>query len=77
MKRILLFTMMCLFGLFSLNAQETSFFYDFEDGTLNGWNVSKGSGSTGPDWAVGSGSYYGGQGDSYAAYSMSYGLAPN
>lgn len=75
MKRILLFTMMCLFGLFSLNAQETSFFYDFEDGTLNGWNVSKGSGSTGPDWAVGSGSYYGGQGDSYAAYSMSYGTS--
>ena len=75
MKRILLFTMMCLFGLFSLNAQETSFFYDFEDGTLNGWNVSKGSGSTGPDWAVGSGSYYGGQGDSYAAYSLSYGTS--
>ena len=75
MKRILFFTMMCLFGLFSLNAQETSFFYDFEDGTLNGWNVSKGSGSTGPDWAVGSGSYYGGQGDSYAAYSMSFGTS--
>ncbi len=52
MKRILLFTMMCLFGLFSLNAQETSFSYDFEDGTLTGWRVYQGSGATGDNWQV-------------------------
>lgn len=52
MKRILLFTMMCLFGLFSLNAQETSFSYDFEDGTLTGWRVYQGSYATGDNWKV-------------------------
>lgn len=66
--------MMCIFGLFgSLNAQETTFFYDFEDGTLNGWNVHHTYGASAPDWAIGSGAYYGGQGDSYGVYSMSYG----
>lgn len=72
MKRILLFTMMCLFGLFSLDAQETSFFYDFEDGTLNGWNVSKSPESTSPGWAITSDVYYAGQDDSYGVYSPSY-----
>ena len=36
MKRILLFTMMCLFGLFSLNAQET---ISIGDGDVSNYNV--------------------------------------
>ena len=38
MKKFLLFTVMCLLGLFgTLKAQETKFSTDFEDGTLTGW----------------------------------------
>ena len=34
MRKFLLITMMCLFGLFTVNAQETSFSYNFDDGAF-------------------------------------------
>ena len=64
--------MMCLFGLFTVNAQETSFFYDFNDSSLEGWTVFQEEGSTSPNWAIGEGSKYGGKGDTPCVYSMSY-----
>ena len=54
---------MCILGLFTVRAQETSFFYDFEDGTLEGWNVFQDAGATSNNWAIGSGAYYGGVND--------------
>ena len=76
MRKHLLLTIMCLFGLFTppyaVNAQETSFFYDFNDSSLEGWNVFQESEATSPNWAIGSGSYYGGNEESPCVYSMSY-----
>ena len=77
MRKFLLLTAMCLFGLFTVNAQETSFFYDFNDGTLEGWNVFQESGATSENWAIGGddyseqGFYYGTDG-TLCIYSASY-----
>ena len=53
----------------------SSFSFDFEDGKLDGWKVFQGSGASSNNWKIGSGSYYGGQGDGYGVYSLSYGTS--
>ena len=44
--------MMCLFGLFTVNAQETSFSYNFDDGALTGWRTFTGDGNVGNGWSI-------------------------
>jgi hypothetical protein len=59
MKKNLLLIIMCILGLFTVRAQETSFFYDFEDGTLAGLRAFAGEGSDAPLlWTVTNDSYY-------------------
>ena len=53
MKKVLLLTVMCVLGLFGVRAQETSFFYDFNEGSLDGWRVFQEEGATSPNWAIG------------------------
>ena len=53
MKKVLLLTVMCVLGLFGVRAQETSFFYDFNEGSLEGWRVFQEEGATSPNWAIG------------------------
>ena len=74
MRKILLFTVMCLFGFFNLNAQETTFSYDFNDGSLEEWNVFQGADASAdcPNWAIGtSDDFRGGPDGSKTIYSMS------
>ena len=52
MRKFLLITMMCLFGLFTVNAQETSFSYNFDDGALTGWRTFTGDGNVGNGWSI-------------------------
>ena len=54
MKKLLLLTVVCVLGLFgTLRAQENSFSFDFNDGTLTGWRVFKGSfQATADDWHI-------------------------
>lgn len=69
MKKILLFTVMCVLGLFgTLKAQETTFSTDFEDGALTGWRVFKGEYSTSDNWQVAEGK---GKDGTYGIYSAS------
>ena len=55
----------------------SSFSFDFNDGTLDGWRVFQGSGASGNNWSIGGdetsedGYYYGTNG-SYCIYSASY-----
>ena len=53
MKKVLLLTVMCVLGLFGVRAQETSFFYDFNEGSLDGWRVFQEEGATSPNWEIG------------------------
>ena len=53
----------------------SSFAFDFENAALDGWRVFQGSGASSNNWKIGSGSYYGGQGDGYGVYSLSYGTS--
>ena len=75
MKKFLLLTVMCVLGLFgTLRAQETSFSYDFEDGTLTGWRAYQGEGtSTANAWQVAEGK---GVDGSMGIYSYSCKLVP-
>ena len=53
----------------------SSFAFDFENAALDGWRVFQGSGASSNNWKIGNGSYYGGQGDGYGVYSLSYGTS--
>ena len=46
----------------------TTFYYDFEDGKMDGWKTIDADGN-GTNWALAHGSYGGGVGDSYGLYS--------
>ena len=48
----------------------SSFYFDFEDGSMTGWRTFSGEGNTAPAWAVSTVSDY--YGDGPALYSMSY-----
>ncbi len=52
MKKVLLLAMMCVLGLFTVKAQETSFSYNFDDGALTGWRTFTGEGNYGNGWAI-------------------------
>ena len=73
MKKYLLLTVMCVLGLFgTLRAQETSFSYDFNDGTLTGWNTIDADGD-GFGWELAPPSNnYSGVDDTYGVVSMTY-----
>lgn len=74
MKKVLLLTAMCLIGLFTVKAQETSFSYNFDDGSMTGWETfQKSNMADGPNWAVSDAddTYYSGYNNSRCIYSMS------
>ena len=52
MKKVLLLTVMCVLGLFTVRAQETSFSYNFDDGALTGWRTFTGEGHVGEGWGI-------------------------
>ena len=76
MKKFLLLTVMCVFGLFTLNAQETSFSYNFDDGTFAGWRTFDADGAYCLGWQISPddpilGSYYHGTDGTKCAVSVS------
>ena len=84
MKKVLLLAMMCVLGLFTVKAQETSFSYNFDDGALTGWRTFTGEGNVGngwgispvlPSYAAAYQPYYFGTDESNCLVSMSYDLA--
>ena len=50
----------------------SEFFYDFNDSSLEGWNIFQGSAATGEGWALGSGAANGGNGDTPCVFSASW-----
>ena len=52
MKKLLLLAIACVMGLFTMNAQETSFSYNFDDGALTGWRTFTASGHVGNGWEI-------------------------
>ena len=73
MKKLLLLTVMCVLG-FCLNAQKTTFSYNFDDGLMNGWETfQKSSMADGPNWAVSqeNDTYYSGYNNTRCIFSMS------
>ena len=84
MKKVLLLAMMCVLGLFTVKAQETSFSYNFDDGALTGWRTFAGEGNVGngwgitpvlPSYAADYQPFYFGTDESNCLVSMSYDLA--
>ena len=77
MKKVLLLTVMCVFGLFALNAQETTVVsYDFNDGSLAGWTLNDGDGD-GEGWGLQPpGSSYAGVDNTYGLFSATYTTKP-
>ena len=73
MKKYLLLTVLCVLGLFgTLKAQQTTFSYDFESGTLDGWYNIDADGD-GNQWQVAPPNNNGaGVGNSYGIVSYAY-----
>lgn len=72
MKRILLITLCCVFGLMmTANAQETTFSYDFNDNSFDGWMGYDADGD-GHQWELHNSTVSGGMDASYGIYSSCY-----
>ena len=70
MRKTLLLAL-CLFGLFTTNAQETTFFYDFNDNEFTGWQGYDADGD-GYTWELHNSTISGGMNNSYGGYSSCY-----
>ena len=72
MKKLLLFVIACTLGLFgTVSAQETSFNYDFNDGSLAGWRLIDHNGD-GYNWGASNSTAFGGVDGTYGLYSSCY-----
>lgn len=77
MRKFLLLTLICALGFFgNLNAQETSFSYNFDNGSMEGWRVFQVSAQAdGDNWAITPASdngYYVGCQNTKCVFSISY-----
>lgn len=70
MRKTLLLAL-CLFGLVTINAQETTFFYDFNDNEFTGWQGYDADGD-GYNWELHATSTSGGMDGTYGVYSSCY-----
>ena len=70
MRKTLLLAL-CLFGLVTINAQETTFFYDFNDNEFTGWQGYDADGD-GYNWELHATSTSGGMNGTYGVYSSCY-----
>ena len=72
MKRNLLIMMCCVFGLLmTINAQEITFKYDFNDNSFNGW-VGYDADGDGHQWELHNSTVSGGMDGTYGVYSSCY-----
>ena len=72
MKKLLLFVIACTLGLFgAVNAQETSFYYDFNDASVDDWTKIDADGD-GNNWGISSNGIYAGYEGSAGLYSSCY-----
>ncbi|MBR3915290.1 MAG: choice-of-anchor J domain-containing protein, partial [Bacteroidales bacterium] len=62
---------LCLFGLVTINAQETTFFYDFNDNEFTGWQGYDADGD-GYNWELHATTISGGMDGTYGVYSSCY-----
>lgn len=70
MRKTLLLAL-CLFGLVTINAQETTFFYDFNDNEFTGWQGYDADGD-GYNWELHATTISGGMDGTYGVYSSCY-----
>ena len=70
MRKTLLLAL-CLFGLVTINAQETTFFYDFNDNEFTGWQGYDVDGD-GYNWELHATTISGGMDGTYGVYSSCY-----
>ena len=70
MRKTLLLAL-CLFGLVTINAQETTFFYDFNDNEFTGWQGYDADGD-GYNWELHNTTISGGMDGTYGLYSSCY-----
>lgn len=70
MRKTLLLAL-CLFGLVTINAQETTFFYDFNDNEFTGWQGYDADGD-GYNWELHATTISGGMDRTYGVYSSCY-----
>lgn len=70
MRKTLLLAL-CLFGLLTTNAQETTFFYDFNDNEFTGWQGYDADGD-GYNWELHNTTISGGMDGTYGVYSSCY-----
>jgi hypothetical protein len=76
MKKLLLFVIACTLGLFgAVSAQETSFYYDFNDASVDDWTKIDAD-SDGQNWGVTSTGIYAGYEGSVGLYSSCYQNSP-
>ena len=72
MKKLLLFVIACTLVFFgTVSAQETSFNYDFNDGSLAGWRLIDHNGD-GYNWGTSNSTAFGGVDGTYGLYSSCY-----
>ena len=70
MRKTLLLAL-CLFGLVTINAQETTFFYDFNNNEFTGWQGYDADGD-GYNWELHNTTISGGMNGTYGVYSSCY-----